>query len=78
MMLDNSPDMVIFMKFPDVHSTGITDLDLQALVDGEFDMETHDRLMETVKKHPQLLLRVEALYTQKLMLKDWWRSFPQS
>ena len=78
MMPDYNPHMAVFMKFPDIHSTGITDLDLQALVDGEFDMETHERLMETVKKHPELLLRVEALHAQKFMLKEWWRSFPQS
>ena len=55
-------------------NSGITDLDLQALVDGEFDTDTHENIMQTVKEYPQLLLRLEALSDQKFILKEWWQS----
>ena len=54
--------------------SGITDLDLQALVDGEFDTGTHERIMQSVKEYPRMMLRLEGLSDQKLALKEWWQS----
>ncbi len=58
------------------HQGPITDSELQALVDGEFDMATHARLLDKVKKNPALLTRLEEIFNQKFMLKEWWRSKP--
>lgn len=54
----------------------ITDEDLQALVDGAFDQETHRRMIHAIRHNPRLWRRLEELYYQKFILKEWWRSLP--
>lgn len=54
----------------------VTDEDLQALVDGAYDVEVHERLMDEVKEHPLLRARIDELYKQKYMLQQWWRTVP--
>lgn len=54
----------------------ITDYDLQALVDGALDQDAHQRLIKRVKQNPRLWQRLEDLYYQKYLLKEWWRSMP--
>lgn len=54
----------------------MSDFDLQALVDGEFDVMTHAKMMEKIKKHPHLCSRLEELYQQKIILQQWWRTLP--
>ena len=58
--------------------SSINDDDLQALVDGAFDTEVHQAMMEEVKDHPLLRARLEELFKQKFMLQDWWRSMPMA
>ncbi len=54
----------------------ISDYDLQALVDGALDHDAHQRLIRVVKENPRLWKRLEELYYQKFLLKEWWRSLP--
>ncbi len=63
------------MGAPDKH---ITDYDLQALVDGALDHDDHQSLIEVVKHNPRLWQRLEDLYYQKFIMKEWWRSLPVS
>lgn len=56
--------------------THITDYDLQALVDNALDHEAHRRLMCAVKNDPRLWRRMEDLYYQRLILKEWWQTVP--
>lgn len=60
----------------DTADNHITDNDLQALVDGALDQDTHQKLIRVVKKNPRLWQRLEELYYQKFILKEWWRSLP--
>lgn len=57
-------------------SETISDFDLQALVDGEFDVITHARMMEKIKKTPHLRSRLEELFQQKIILQQWWGTIP--
>lgn len=54
----------------------ISDEDLQALVDGMLDQELHECTIEMVRNNPRLWERLEELYFQKHLLKEWWRSLP--
>ncbi len=54
----------------------ISEFDMQAIVDGEFDEETHALMMEKIRKHPGLRERLGELFHQKFMLKEWWSAKP--
>ena len=49
---------------------------LEALVDGMLDHDAHESAINMVRKNPRLWGRLEALYYQKYLLKEWWRSLP--
>lgn len=59
-----------------VSEQGVSEFDLQAIVDGELDMDKQSILMTKIKKCPALLSRLEELFYQKILLKSWWRSLP--
>jgi hypothetical protein len=54
---------------------GITDLDIQALVDGELAKEDERRLLAEIIRSPEHLGRLEELIRQKKQIKDWWKFF---
>ena len=54
-------------------SKHITDLDIQALVDGQVDEDASVRLMEIITGDPTLYKRYEAYRHQKKLLKLWWK-----
>lgn len=51
----------------------ITDLDIQALVDGEVDEKTSLLLLEAVTNDPALYNRYLLYQKQKKLLKAWWK-----
>ena len=53
----------------------VSDLDLQAIVDGEFDDDTRRTVMRAVMESPALLERLEYLIRQKQNLQDYWRLY---
>lgn len=55
----------------------ITDLELQALVDGELPPERRRTLMAEIIRTPDYLQRYESLKKQKAMLKEWWQNHHQ-
>lgn len=61
------------MRYPGSY---ITDEDLQALVDGAYDSKVHENIMNMVKGDPLLRARLEQLFEQKYLLKEWWLSLP--
>lgn len=54
---------------------GITDLDIQALVDGELDKEGERKLLAEIIRSPDHLARLEELMVQKKQIRDWWSFF---
>ncbi len=51
----------------------ITDLDIQALVDGHVDEVTSVRLLEAITNDPNLYGRYQVYQKQKKLLKLWWK-----
>ncbi len=51
----------------------ITDLDIQALVDGQVDEKTGLMLLEAVSHDPALYNRYLLYKKQKSLLKSWWK-----
>lgn len=51
----------------------ITDLDIQALVDGNVDEKTSLLLLEAVSGDPDLYNRYLVYQKQKKLLKLWWK-----
>lgn len=56
-----------------MNSKHITDLDIQALVDGNIDEKTSLMLLEAVTNDPALYNRYLVYQTQKKLLKSWWK-----
>lgn len=56
-----------------MNSKYITDLDIQALVDGEVDERTSLMLLEAVNNDPTLYNRYITYQKQKKLLKSWWK-----
>ena len=56
-----------------MHSKHITDLDIQALVDGNVDERTSMMLLEAVTNDPTLYNRYLVYQKQKKLLKSWWK-----
>lgn len=54
-------------------SHNITDLDIQALVDGEKEDAEAARLLEALQNDPQLYHRYILYKKQKALLKSWWK-----
>ena len=54
-------------------SKQITDLDIQALVDGEVDDRTAVYLMDALNNDPALYNRYCQYKKQKSLLKSWWK-----
>ena len=52
---------------------GITDMDIQALVDGEVDDRKSVFLMQAVTQDPNLYNRYLVYKKQKALLKIWWK-----
>lgn len=51
----------------------ITDMDIQALVDGDVDDRTSVFLLEAVTSDPMLYNRYLLYQKQKKLLKSWWK-----
>jgi anti-sigma factor RsiW len=51
----------------------ITDLDIQALVDGEIDDKSSVSVMAALNRDPVLYNRYLVYKKQKLLLKSWWK-----
>ncbi len=51
----------------------ITDLDIQALVDGQVDEQTGLKLLEALGSDPALYNRYLLYKKQKSLLKSWWK-----
>lgn len=51
----------------------ITDLDIQALVDGEIIGDRKQALMDSLTCHPDLYKRFLLYQKQKNLLKSWWK-----
>lgn len=51
----------------------ITDLDIQALVDGQVDEQASIRLMEAITGDPALYKRYQTYRKQNKLLKLWWK-----
>lgn len=56
-----------------MNSKHITDLDIQALVDGNIDEKASLMLLEAVTNDPALYNRYLVYQTQKKLLKSWWK-----
>lgn len=56
-----------------MNSRHITDLDIQALVDGQVDERTSLMLLEAVTNDPALYNRYRTYQKQKSLLKAWWK-----
>jgi anti-sigma factor RsiW len=56
-----------------MNSKRITDLDIQALVDGEVDEKTSVALLQAVTNDPNLYNRYMLYQKQKKLLKSWWK-----
>ena len=50
----------------------ITDPEIQALADGEFNGSCHSELMDRVVQTPQLQRRYNELCHQRELLRLWW------
>ena len=51
----------------------ITDLDIQALVDGNVDEKTSVHLLDAITNDPALYNRYLVYQKQKKLLKAWWK-----
>lgn len=51
----------------------ITEMDIQALVDGEVDDKTSVALMDALNRDPALYNRYLLYKKQKTLLKNWWK-----
>ena len=51
----------------------ITDLDIQALIDGEIDDQSSLALMDAMNRDPGLYNRYLVYKKQKSLLKSWWK-----
>ena len=51
----------------------ITDMDIQALIDGELDPERKKQVMAIVERSPDLYKRFTLYMHQKKLLKLWWK-----
>ena len=51
----------------------VTDLELQALVDGELDDARAAQVMRIVMSDPELFQRYGELVRQRQQLQRWWR-----
>ncbi len=56
-----------------MNSKSISDLDIQALVDGNIDEKTSLLLLEAVAADPDLYNRYVVYQKQKKLLKLWWK-----
>ena len=54
----------------------ISEFDLQAIIDGEVDGEVRVQMLKKIRKHPVLRERLETLFFQKQILKEWWEARP--
>lgn len=61
------------MGYSIMNSKRITDLDIQALVDGEVDEKTSVALLQAVTNDPNLYNRYMLYQKQKKLLKSWWK-----
>ena len=51
----------------------ITDLDIQALVDGDIDDKVSLYLLDAITNDPTLYNRYLVYQKQKKLLKSWWK-----
>ena len=56
-----------------MNTKGITDFEIQALVDGEVDDRTSVELMDALQRDPSLYNRYLLYKKQKSLLKSWWK-----
>jgi GrpB-like predicted nucleotidyltransferase (UPF0157 family) len=53
----------------------ISDQDLEALVDGQLDIQTASRLEDALRSDSDARRRYQALKEQKRLLQLWWKQF---
>ena len=56
-----------------MNSEKITDMDLQALVDGQLEEDRARRVRDALKTDPALQNRYMLYQKQKNLLKNWWK-----
>jgi len=54
----------------------ISDLELQALADGELTAEEQTALLTRMEKSPEAQARYAEIIRQKEALKEWWKNIP--
>ena len=62
----------LYKIMPD-NRTKITDLDIQALVDGELPPDVKSRYLEIINHSPDLFRRYNMYMQQKTLLKIWYK-----
>lgn len=55
----------------------ITDLDIQALVDGQLKGEEKNRVLHSIENHPGVRQRYQALQRQKALICEWYQASDQ-
>lgn len=56
-----------------MNTKSISDLEIQALVDGEVDDRTALELLDALRRNPTLYNRYLLYKKQKSLLKSWWK-----
>lgn len=56
-----------------MNTKSITDLEIQALVDGEVDDRSSVELLDALQRDPTLYNRYLLYKKQKSLLKSWWK-----
>lgn len=51
----------------------VTDLDIQALIDGELDAQRGHYVLTAIQQDPALFNRYTLYQKQKNLLKNWWK-----
>ncbi len=51
----------------------VSDLDIQALVDGEMTPEMRASVMDEIMKSAESLQRLDELLRQKAFMREWWK-----
>jgi hypothetical protein len=51
----------------------VSDLDIQALVDGEMTPEMRASVMNEIMKSAEALRRLDELLRQKAFMREWWK-----
>ncbi len=70
----SEPDRLVDQKSTS-NDSGISDIDLQALVDGELSAQQEEDVRRTLQTDSAARARYRELLEQKRLLIAWWRQF---